>query len=155
MVVIVTTILTTAPAAIPIVVALESAGVSTGIATAGAGTGFTFALGEGALVGLGALGGGSSTGIALATLAGPLGAALVGCNKNEDNNGDTSYTWDCWKPVVRDTSARPSNGMTLRCLADHSNVQSISLDQGGLMLGNIFGERFRLTPVYTALVSRS
>lgn len=40
-----------------------------------------------------------------------------------------------------------SRGMTLRCLAAHPNVQSMSLDQGGLLVGNIFGERFRLTPV--------
>jgi hypothetical protein len=105
------------------------------------------ALGEGALVGVGAIGGGGSTGIALATLAGPIGCLVVGCNKNDDHNGDSGYTWDCWKPVVRDTSTRPSYGMTLRCLAAHPNVWSMSLNQVGLLVGNIFGERFRLTPV--------
>ena len=36
--------------------------------------------------------------------------------------------------------------MTLRCLATHPHVWSILLDQGGLLVGNIFGERFDLTP---------
>ena len=105
------------------------------------------ALGEGACVGVGALGGGGSGDIAFATLVGPIGWAIVGCNKNDDHNGDSGYTWNCWKPVVRDKSTRPSCGMTLRCLAAHPNVRSMSLDQGGLLVGNIFGERFRLTPV--------
>lgn len=104
------------------------------------------ALGEGACVGVGALGGGSSAGIAFATLVGPIGWAVVGC-KNDDRNGDSGYTWDCWKPVVRDTSTRPSGGMTLRCLAAHPNVQSMLVDQGRLFVENIFGERFHLTPV--------
>lgn len=146
MVAITETVLATAPFAFPIVYALEYAGVSTGLATVG-GAGLVPALGEGALVGLGALGGGGSAGIALATLAGPLGALLVGCKKNDDENDDNSYTWDCWKPIVRDTSSLPSNGITLRCLAAHPNVRSMSLDQGGLLVRNIFGERFRLTAV--------
>lgn len=120
------------------VVALEGAGVGTAIV----------ALGEGACVGIGALGGGSSAGIAFATLVGPIGWAVVGCdNTNGGRNGDGGYTWDCWKPVVRDASTRPSCGMTLRCLVAHPNVQSVSLDKGGLLVGNVFGERFRLAPV--------
>ena len=47
------------------------------------------AVGEGAVVGVGAIGGGGSAGIALATLAGPIGCLVVGCNKNDDHNGDT------------------------------------------------------------------
>jgi hypothetical protein len=67
--------------------------------------------------------------------------------EHDNRNGDSGCTWDCWKPVVRDTSTRPSDGVTLRCLAAHPNVRSVSLDQGGLLAENIFGERFRLTPV--------
>ncbi|KIW10521.1 hypothetical protein PV08_11485 [Exophiala spinifera] len=105
------------------------------------------ALGEGACVGVGTLGGGSSAGIAFATLVGPVGWAIVGCSKNKDDKGDSGYTWDCWKPVVRDMSTRPSCGMTLHCLAAHPNVQSLWLDQGRLFVENNFGERFRLAPV--------
>lgn len=109
----------------------------------------TLAVGEGTVVGLGVIGSGgsSSAGIALATMVGPIGWFVVGCNKNDDHNSNSSYTWDCWKPIVRDTSPQPSSGMTLRCLAAHSNVQSMTLDQAGILVGNIFGEHFRLTPV--------
>ncbi|CAG2001629.1 unnamed protein product [Fusarium graminearum] len=121
--------------------AAEGAAVGTGAAT-------VLALGEGACVAAGTLAGGSgSAGIALATAAGPLGWAIVGCSKNNCHNSDSSYTWDCWKPVVQDTSTQPSHGMALRDLVTHRNVQSMSLDQEGLFVENIFGERFRLTPV--------
>lgn len=42
---------------------------------------------------------------------------------------------------------QPSHGIALRDLATHWNVQSMSLDQEGLVVDNVFGERFRLTPV--------
>jgi hypothetical protein len=62
----------------------------------GAGFGATvLAMREGAVVRAGAVGGGNSAGIALATLARPVGWAIVGCNKNNDHNGDSGYTWDC------------------------------------------------------------
>ena len=97
------------------------------------------AMGEGTMVALRTIGGGSgSAGIALATFVGPIGWAVVGCKQYYDRNGDGSYTWDCWKPVVRNTSTRPSCGMTLRCLAAHPNVRSMSLDQGGLLVGKHF-----------------
>jgi hypothetical protein len=28
-------------------------------------------------------------------LVGPIGWTVVGCNKNDDHNGDSGYTWDC------------------------------------------------------------
>jgi hypothetical protein len=105
------------------------------------------ALEEVACVGVGALGGGGSAGIAFATFVGPIGWAIVRCNKNDDHHGDSGCTWNCWKSVVRDASTRPSGGITLRCLVAHPNVRSILLDQGGLLVGNIYDERFRLTPV--------
>jgi hypothetical protein len=80
----------------------------------------------------------SATGIAAAAIAGPMGIAVVG--------GD-GYTWDCWKPVVRNDSASPSRGMTLRDLAAHSNVRSVTLDLDGFIVGNTFGDYFRLCPV--------
>lgn len=117
-------------------------GITPGLATISA-------LGEGAIVGAGVIGSGGSgsAGIALATMAGPVGWWVVGCNKNGDHNSDRGYTWDCWKPVVRDMSTQPSSGMTLRSLAAHPNVQSLSLDHDGLLVDNTFGERFRLTLV--------
>lgn len=102
---------------------------------------------EGATVGATVLAMGEGALYAVGLTAGPIGCLVVGCNKNDDSNGVRGYTWDCWKPVVRDTSARLSYGMTLRCLAAHPNVRSMSFDRDELLVGNIFGERFRLTPV--------
>lgn len=112
------------------------------------------------MVGLGALGGAvtgtgaTSTGIALANLVGPIGWRVVGCkpddgkpNASKRGNKFNNYTWDCWKPIVRDKSTQPSSGMTLHCLAAHPNAQSMSLEQGRLLVGNAFGERFHLAPV--------
>lgn len=99
-------------------------------ATAGT-TGTLGAVAEGAIVGAGVVAGGtaavaeaavttgvasalaagtiaesaSAAGIAAVTIAGPVGIAVVGSDGN---------TWDCWKPVVRDDSASPSRGITLR-----------------------------------------
>ncbi|KAK6345874.1 hypothetical protein TWF730_010217 [Orbilia blumenaviensis] len=124
---------------------VPATGYTMGITGTGA---IVTAVGEGALVGVGSIFGGGSAGIAFATLMGPVGAAVVGCNKDDDRSGSGDmYTWDCWKPVIRDTSAERSKGMTLRCLAAHPNVQSVSVSQDGLFVGNIFGERFCLSPV--------
>ncbi|KAJ0110027.1 hypothetical protein J7T55_014830 [Diaporthe amygdali] len=124
---------------------IPTVAVSEGIGIGGS----VLAVGEGAVVGAGVIGSGGSSaaGIALSTFVGPIGWAVVGCNKNGDHNGDKLYTWDCWKPVVRDVSTQPSHGMTLHRLATHPNVRSMSYDQGGLLVGNVFGEHFRLTPI--------
>src|SRR5438105_4455032 len=131
-----------AVAAVPVLgavgasVSTSAAIASTGaVALEGASVGATVvAIGEGSIVAVGAASGSSSAGMALATMVGPIGWAVVGCNKNDDHDGDSSYTWDCWKPVVRDTSTRPSCGMTLRCLVVYPNVRSMSLDQDGLLI---------------------
>ncbi|KJR86288.1 uncharacterized protein SPSK_02798 [Sporothrix schenckii 1099-18] len=104
------------------------------------------ALGEGALVGIGSLAGGSSSGIALATLAGPVGAAVVGYAAL--GSGTVVASWDCWKPIVRDPSTQPSRGISLGDLAAHPHVDSIVWSHGGdLVVANIFGERFHRRPV--------
>ncbi|KAH7303363.1 hypothetical protein B0I35DRAFT_446829 [Stachybotrys elegans] len=128
--------------------AVPAAAAATGVGTAGAGAAVV-ALGEGAVVATGVIGSGGSgaAGIALATMVGPIGWAVVGCDQNDDHDGNSNYTWDCWKPIVRDTSTQPSCGLTLRSLAAHPNVQSMTLDQTGILVGNIFGEHFRLAPV--------
>jgi len=105
------------------------------------------AIGEGAVVGVGALGGGSSAGIALAALCPPAAFAIVGCNKNDDHNGDSSYTWDCWKPVVMDDSVGLSRGITLRDLCKHPNLKQMTFDGSDFIAENIRDEQFRLSPV--------
>jgi hypothetical protein len=79
--------------------------------------------------------------------AGPIGWAVVGCNKNDDHNGDNNYTWDCWKPVVMDDSVGLSRGITLRDLYNHPNLKQLTIDGNDFVAENIGGERFRLSPV--------
>ncbi|KAH8582344.1 hypothetical protein B0O99DRAFT_264563, partial [Bisporella sp. PMI_857] len=122
-------------ALVPTVAAIE------GITGAGAAV---LAVGEGAVVGVGVIGGGSSAaGIALATLVGPIGWAVVGCNRNNDHNGHSGYTWDCWKPVVMDNSVGFSHGITLRDLYNHPNLKQMTIDGNDFVAENIQGEQFR------------
>src|SRR5438045_2920013 len=92
---------------------LPTAAATEGITSIGAAI---LAVGEGACIGMGALGGGSSAGVTLAMMVGPVGWAVVGYNKNGYDTGGSSYTWDCWKPVVMDHSVEPSHGISLRDL---------------------------------------
>ncbi|KAF3088758.1 hypothetical protein TWF569_001435 [Orbilia oligospora] len=155
----------------PIVAALGTSGASavTGAALSGAAAieGMTagaavVAVGEGALVATGAAVGGSSAGIALATLAGPIGCLIVGCEdmdvssveEEEEGGNNPGITWDCWKPIVHDMSVMPSEGMALRTLAVHPNVKFVNMstsssalldeDAGRFLVENVFGERFCL-----------
>ncbi|KAF3319310.1 hypothetical protein TWF173_003754 [Orbilia oligospora] len=154
----------------PIVAALGTSGASavTGAALSGAAAieGMTagaavVAVCEGALVATGAAAGGSSAGIALATLAGPIGCLIVGCEnmdvssvEEEEEGGNPGITWDCWKPIVHDMSVMPSEGMALRDLAVHLNVKVVDMltsssalldeDAGRFLVENVFGERFCL-----------
>ena len=125
---------------------VPTAAAATGVGTASAGAA-VLAVGEGAVVGAGAISGSSSAGIALATLVGPIGWAVVGCNKNDDHNGGSGYTWDCWKPVVMDDSVGLSRGLSLRDVYSHSNLRRITVDGDGFVAENIRDERFRLSPV--------
>ncbi|KAK1839142.1 hypothetical protein CCHR01_18239 [Colletotrichum chrysophilum] len=82
---------------------------------------------------------GGLTGVASASFfAGPIGLAVV---------GDDGVSWDCWKPVVMETSEVPSRGMTLRDLHGHRNMKQITIDHNGFIAENVLGRRFRLSPV--------
>ncbi|KAI9037205.1 uncharacterized protein KD926_000710 [Aspergillus affinis] len=109
------------------------AGGTAAVAEAAVTTGITSAIATGAIAKSA-----SAAGIAAATIAGPVGIAVVGSD---------GYTWDCWKPVVRDTSVSPSRGMILRRLASHPNIRSITLECDGFVVGTTFGDNFRLSPV--------
>ncbi|KAF3207626.1 hypothetical protein TWF106_011645 [Orbilia oligospora] len=141
----------------PVVATLGTSGASavTGAALSGAAA----IEGEGALVATGAAAGGSSAGIALATLAGPIGCLIVGCEDMDvssvfEEGDNLRITWDCWKPIVHDMSVMPSEGMALRTLAVHPNVKVVNMlasssalldeDAGRFLVENVLGERFCL-----------
>lgn len=109
------------------------AGGTAAVAEAAVTTGITSAIAAGTIAESA-----SAAGIAAATIAGPVGIAIVGSD---------GYTWDCWKPVVRDDSTSPSRGMTLRRLASHPNVRFVTLDLAGFVVENTFGDSFRLSPL--------
>lgn len=142
------------------VLATEAAALTTGLSTtttltassvggaAAAGAAVAGAVGETAVVGaatgaastvISAVAGGAIEGaITAATLAGPVGWAIVGAN---------GYTWDCWKPVVMDDTVNPSSGIALRDLYNHPNLQWMTVDGDGFVAENIRGEQFRITQV--------
>lgn len=82
----------------------------------------------------------------LATLAGPVGWAVVRCNK-KDHNGDSGYTWDCWKPVVIDDSVGLSRGITLRDFYNYPNLKKMTVDGNDFVTENTRGEQFCLSLV--------
>lgn len=77
-----------------------------------------------------------------------LGGVVVGATHTPDLVTNT-YTFDCWKSVVHDTSAEPSNGMLLReVIADPRIKKAITAAADGplpqLTLVNVWDEEFRL-----------
>ncbi len=82
----------------------------------------------------------------------PLAVLLVGANENQE---DSSVTWDCWKPVLRDESVEPSNGILLKDIIQDSRIKDVIIadDQNDskfplLYLRNIWDEEFRIDYVY-------
>lgn len=52
---------------------------------------------------------------------------LVGAGTNAMGS---KVTYDCWKPVVHDTSREPSDGMLLKDLLCHPDVTSVTMRPG-------------------------
>lgn len=139
-----------------------AAGVGTaGGAIAGAGAGaLAGAAGGGSLAGAtaGAVAGGSaavgvgSTGagagaLAAGALSGPVGWLAVGATENADGG---RATYDCWKPVIHDTSEELSSGIALRDLVSHQNIANVVITPGistglpHIILENIWNEKFEI-----------
>ncbi|CAG0922800.1 unnamed protein product [Notodromas monacha] len=60
------------------------------------------------------------------------------------------FTFDCWKPVLRDTTEEPSKGILLKDLVTDPRISSVEVTQSSngeiqlIILGNIWGDKFRL-----------
>ncbi|KAH9234127.1 hypothetical protein K456DRAFT_1664970 [Colletotrichum gloeosporioides 23] len=79
------------------------------------------------------------TGVASASFfARPIGLAVV---------SDNGVSWDCWKPVVMETSEVPSQGMTLQDLHGHRNMKQITINHNSFIAENVLGRRFQLSLV--------
>ncbi|XP_054165280.1 uncharacterized protein LOC128962901 [Oppia nitens] len=130
-----------------------AAGAATGVGTTVVGTGAA-AAGAAAATGTGAAAvvGGTGAAAAVSTvgaggavatgglttgaiLSGPIGWAILGANIEQSNSGSVHhyYSYDCWKAIVRDTSAQPSSGKLLRDVLRDSRVLNYTFEyrQGG------------------------
>ena len=120
-----------------------AAGVGAGVgAIAGAVTGGTAgSAAVGTVVGSAASAGVSSLGSGAAAVAvgsGPIGWLILGAD---------IATFDCWKPVLRDTSIDPSGGKRLKDVIGDSRVKKITVVEQRhhlpkLTLTNIWDEQF-------------
>ncbi|KAG4067501.1 hypothetical protein HA402_002778 [Bradysia odoriphaga] len=63
---------------------------------------------------------------------------------------EQGLSYDCWKPLLRDTSTNPSNGMLLRDVLMDSRIKNVNLSYGPseiyplISLENVWGEKFRI-----------
>jgi hypothetical protein len=133
-------------AAAPVVVATATA---TATATAGAATatGGVAVAATGSATSTGVVSGAVSIGISL----GPVGWMCLGCSTTDEvlPKTEATYTLDCWKPVLHDESANPSNGMLLKdVLADprikKATIKNENSSLPEIILQNIWDEQFRI-----------
>merc|ERR1712178_136789 len=84
---------------------------------------------------------GSGTMIAATmTPIGWAGLAVIGADED-------GLTWDCWKPILRDSSPEPSMGMTVNELLARQEIQSTTWHADHIEISNIWEEHFKLLPV--------
>lgn len=89
----------------------------------------------------------SALGAVSATLAGPIGWALLGCEPVTDAMR-AGYTWDCWKAVLRDASVEPSRGRTVSDVLHDHRVRAWHLvNQDTIHAFNVFGDVFVISRV--------
>lgn len=77
-----------------------------------------------------------------------VGTDIHNNNNTTDAAADYGVTYDCWKPVLRDTSIDPSNGKIMKELMEDERIQKVIVKQGqdenrpDIRLVNIWGEEF-------------
>jgi len=82
-----------------------------------------------------------------ALLSGPVGWLVLGMEKEEQ--ALAGYSFDCWKPVLRENSFEPSMGRFLRDVAGDARIKGVMSTYDGdslpeIVLQNIWDERFRI-----------
>jgi len=73
--------------------------------------------------------------------AGPFGlaaCALLGA-------AEDGLSWDCWKPVLHDSSPTPSSGMMLKEVYADARLKTVTLADNKLIIQNIWEEKFDIT----------
>eukprot|EP00928_Gymnodinium_smaydae_P095102 TRINITY_DN8121_c0_g1_i1.p1 TRINITY_DN8121_c0_g1~~TRINITY_DN8121_c0_g1_i1.p1 ORF type:complete len:174 (+),score=7.49 TRINITY_DN8121_c0_g1_i1:65-586(+) len=56
-------------------------------------------------------------------------------------------TWDCWKPMVRESSSVPSRGRLLTDLLNDPVISDYSLENSSVVVRNRWNESWRIDPV--------
>ncbi|XP_060582050.1 uncharacterized protein LOC132738555 [Ruditapes philippinarum] len=75
----------------------------------------------------------------------------VGASVNQE---DDEISYDCWKPVVHDTSPERSNGILLKDMVCHPNVANVTMTTGicdslpSILIENIWNETFEIEYVF-------
>lgn len=93
--------------------------------------------------GVGSVLAGSIAAVSGTITSGPLGLLTVGTSQTGNQR-----TYDCWKPVIRDISEEPSQGMILKDLVLHPNIASVTVEHSlcmpRIVLENKWSEKFEI-----------
>eukprot|EP00928_Gymnodinium_smaydae_P004757 TRINITY_DN11622_c0_g1_i1.p1 TRINITY_DN11622_c0_g1~~TRINITY_DN11622_c0_g1_i1.p1 ORF type:complete len:123 (+),score=14.18 TRINITY_DN11622_c0_g1_i1:392-760(+) len=71
-----------------------------------------------------------------------LGLLTVGADA-----GGASVTWDCWKPILHESSAAPSRGRLLSDILNDPVIHSYRVEQNAVFLENRWNESWRIDPI--------
>lgn len=130
--------------------AVATAGTSAGAGTIASGAVMGGLAGGTAAAGVGGTGAGAGA-LAVTVSTGGLGLLAVGASVNQE---DDEISYDCWKPVVHDTSPERSNGMLLKDMVCHPNVANVTMTTGiydslpSILIENIWNETFEIEYVF-------
>merc|ERR1711862_968403 len=84
---------------------------------------------------------GAATPVGLALIV--AGFAVVGAEAAPKS----SVTWDCWKPIFRETSLAPSQGRRLVDILSDERVELVRKNDTNVLVKNMWDEFFEITPV--------
>jgi len=85
-------------------------------------------------------GSGSALTVAAASTGAGIGLILIGADPNS-----TEPSWDCWKPILRDSSVAPSRGRAFaEVLSDPRVLNYDWVDGSTMLLRNVWDEIFRI-----------
>ena len=113
-----------------------------GAGAAGAAASTTAVAGTGAAVSASVTAGGATAAVTIST----VGLITIGADRRGDE-----LTFDCWKPVLHDTSAGRSSGMKLNDIVRDHRIHRVVVAEGkvgqhlpDISLVNVWGEKFDL-----------
>eukprot|EP00928_Gymnodinium_smaydae_P034053 TRINITY_DN2421_c0_g1_i1.p1 TRINITY_DN2421_c0_g1~~TRINITY_DN2421_c0_g1_i1.p1 ORF type:complete len:253 (-),score=34.40 TRINITY_DN2421_c0_g1_i1:242-1000(-) len=73
-----------------------------------------------------------------------LGIALVTLGADLDN---ATVTWDCWKPLLHDTSTAPSRGRLVADILTHPVINGYRIESHAVFVRNRWNEYWRIDPL--------